>query len=82
MILTMTWSFSSGVCSLGTTTSAAVGFCSSFTCGEEEEVGVGGGRGGGGEGGGGGGGGRGGGGGGEEGEGERSEEHTSELQSR
>lgn len=27
----MTWSFSSGVCSLGTTTSAAVRFCSSFT---------------------------------------------------
>lgn len=27
----MTWSFSSGVCSLGTTTSAAVRFCSSVT---------------------------------------------------
>lgn len=38
MILTMTWSFSSGVWSLGTTTSAAVKFCSSFTWGQGEQV--------------------------------------------
>lgn len=32
LILTITWSFSSGVWSRGTTTSAQVKFCSSFTC--------------------------------------------------